>query len=98
MKIRYQLLEVVLSALLLMCFGTVTGAQQMAERERHAFQGGAQVADFAVWPLHDFDADAHATFLPGSTKVSVPEMTRPRSSPQNTAPAITRLIANNTNA
>ena len=33
MKIRYQLLEVVLSALLLMCFGTVTGAQQIAEQD-----------------------------------------------------------------
>jgi len=33
MKIRYQICEVVLIALLLMCFGTVTGAQQISEQE-----------------------------------------------------------------
>src|SRR2546425_5884169 len=63
------------------------GAQEMAERQRHALEGGPQVRRLLGRPLQHFHADGHYAASCGTD----PETMRPRSSHHTSGIRSTRL-------
>src|SRR5438105_2105060 len=70
------------------------GPQQMAERQRHAFERGTQVRRLLRRAFQDFYADRHQVVSCGME----PETRRPRSSHQTSGTSSATLRPNNTSA
>src|SRR2546425_3343681 len=86
----------VLAALFLRILHRHLGAPQVAQRERHALERGAQIRDLRTRPLHHLHPDRHQARPPCST--TEPAMMWPRSSTKNRGTASTRFNANNASA
>src|SRR6185503_736878 len=77
----------VLGRLLLRILHRHLGAQQMAERERHALERGAQVRRLLRRPFHDLHADRHYAAVLSSRGIE-PDTMRPRSTHHTSATSI----------
>src|SRR4029077_6867474 len=90
----------VLAALFLRVLHGDFGPTQVAERQRHALERGAQIGDLGPRAFHDLPADPHQVPPPppAPSGATEPAMMWPRSSTKNSGTASTRFSPHSASA